>query len=448
MCGVTGEGGKLDETMTRGPQMTNPLPQLSYFSPSTPPPQGTSNRLMYWVVWPIVWLVLSLCALGIFGFFLSPLFVLLLALCGEMALRRIRQQRANIILTYVEQATRLNLPLTQTLRAAELSHFGPLRWRLAKINGLLSMGYSLGDALGQGVPEISTRTIGRLLAADQLGQLPTTLHQILLEERTRRENTVDSDILYRFYLISLSLFLFIIVTGLMIFVVPKFRVIFNDFGVALPQSTQYLLNFADWFYDSYGWLWLLPPLLFLFLYLISRSLRNTFIARVIHSPLQPLFDWLAWYFPITRYLALSRGLTDVCQTLADALEAGLSLPSALEKLAPLDLNPGLRIQLDKFAHGLQGGLSLAPAAAAAGLPSLMIGFLSTAETSATTPAIFRFLARYYRARFSHAIILAQATFQPAMVMTAGVLVGFVVYAFFIPLVKLIDSVAGYHWGVL
>src|SRR5262249_49339128 len=40
-------------------------------------------------------------------------------------------------------------------------------------------------------------------------------------------------------------FAFLVVTGIMKFVVPKFKEIFNDFGQKLPGPTQFLLDVSD-----------------------------------------------------------------------------------------------------------------------------------------------------------------------------------------------------------
>ena len=80
-----------------------------------------------------------------------------------------------------------------------------------------------------------------------------------------------------------------------------------------------------------------------------------------------------------------------------------------------------------------------------GSPAPVSGLLVPAQSSrAANPEnsanVYDFLARYYRARFSRLLILLQAAYEPAAILSLGLLVGFVVYSLFVPLVTLLDSV--------
>ena len=109
---------------------------------------------------PIILVVAGICLvllvvvtpLGIVGVFLLAQFVAWLV-------RTIRRRRAMLILGYVEQAVRMNLPLSPMLDAAAASESGVLAYRLKALSYRLRCGEPLALAL-------------RLLRLERLGLGP------------------------------------------------------------------------------------------------------------------------------------------------------------------------------------------------------------------------------------------------------------------------------------
>src|ERR1700761_4277784 len=64
-----------------------------------------------------------------------------------------------------------------------------------------------------------------------------------------------------------------VVSMIMIFVIPKFKDIFKDFGAELPPITKLLLAISEWFGPGYGWAYVIgfPFFMFFMLRLIKMS---------------------------------------------------------------------------------------------------------------------------------------------------------------------------------
>src|SRR5665213_2640791 len=90
-------------------------------------------------------------------------------LVGMMPTRNTRDGWA--VLAYVEQAVRMNAPLSAILDAAAKTENGRLAWRLAHLRDLIDAGVELSVALQQEVPEVSWRAIGLIAAGERTGQL-------------------------------------------------------------------------------------------------------------------------------------------------------------------------------------------------------------------------------------------------------------------------------------
>ncbi|MGN6368820.1 MAG: type II secretion system F family protein [Phycisphaerae bacterium] len=422
-------------------------------------PRPLVRAALFFFVWvPAALFVLGLasCILGVGGAIVGFLWGPIVALFVVYAIRRNqtvqRQRRAMTILFYVENAVRLNLPLDRFLQAAELSEFGRTRYLLMRVRQMLLRGYPVGTALEAALPELPQRVARAATAAEQVGRLQPALARLV--EQTRRERPSlrdENQPYYRFYLFFLLFIVFFIVTGLMIFVIPKFRDIFKDFHTPLPPMTQLLMNVADWVANEYGWV-LLLPFVFLLIYFIARELQRVFMPGLVPVLFPQLREWIAWRLPILSALQRDHALTDVFEHLADAIRAGLPLPDALQGAFALQMNYHMRERLMAWRENLLAGMTPAAAARKARLPELLAGFLDSAESPRTggnrgIADIFDFLARYYRDRFSRLLVATRAAAEPFAVLAVGSLVGFIVYSVFLPIVTLLNSVEAAGGGV-
>jgi type IV pilus assembly protein PilC len=382
----------------------------------------------------------------------GPIIAFLLAYSVNRMLRVRSRQRAMSILSYLENAARLNFPFDSYLLAAELAERGSLRAAIRHLRANLSRGFSVVNALMTAVPEFPEPLAAQLAVAERLGRLCPTLTRIVAEERRRRPSVRDDlSPMYRLYPAIVLFAVISILTFLTIFVVPKFREIFKDFKVSLPEVTVFLLKITSFFSDDIP---LAPTLLVLLAIIVIMAvglqLERIFTTNAPVQVVRDAADWFTWRLPLLRHLQRDRAIAASSQVIAEALRAGLPLPRAIELALALPTNRFFRRSLDRWRTNLITGMPVAQAAALAGLPPLFLGFLGPATDSRAAaspdslPDLFEFLARYYRDRFSRIDILLRAAFEPAMVLCMGVLVGFTVVALFVPVVKLLNNVASFY----
>src|SRR5687768_710742 len=112
----------------------------------------------------------------------------------------LRRRRAIAAIAYLEQAVRLNLPLSRMLYAAQRSERGPLVKRLGAFRQLLEDGYPIGAALEAGVPEVAEREAAMIEASERVGRLPHTLRKIVAEQANDAARRQIQDVtFYRTY---------------------------------------------------------------------------------------------------------------------------------------------------------------------------------------------------------------------------------------------------------
>jgi type IV pilus assembly protein PilC len=347
-----------------------------------------------------------------------------------------RQNRSMAVLSHLEQAVRLNLPLPRMLWAAQRSEAGKTAERLARLRLNLEAGLPIDTALELSAPEVPARSIALIGSAQRLGRLPQVLRRLLDEQTRIWPEDVANSVFYRVYPAVMLLVISGTMTIFAVYVLPKFFQIFRDFGVKLPQITV-------WTYDTAA---SLAPVLFAVilagvLFSAGRSLWETLHpARPDVPGLRKFRDHVLWRLPLAHNLQRDRGLADAFEVIGEALAAGVTAPRALEEAAQLRINEVLRQRMRRFAAEVSAGRSMQEAAREARMPALVVGLLGPSR-GMDAAEVFRFLSRYYASRFSRLMILIEAAGIPLMVFFFAVIVTVVALSLFMPLLTIINAVS-------
>jgi type II secretory pathway component PulF len=369
--------------------------------------------------------------LGIPGSFAALLAGLLFIPTLTSAVSSARRRRSAAVVGYLQQAVRLNLPLNRVLIAAIRSEKGRTARRLAALLEDIEAGFSLGDAVAQAVPEMSLRTLGLIDYATKVGSLPETLNRLAGEDLQSSRRQRNDQAFAAWYPALLLAVAAVCVSGLGIFVMPKFIQIFHDFHVTLPAMSLWILWVGDWS-------WILGPVILLMLILcMGFQLRQT--VR-INPPILLLSSWrdrIAWHLPLFHRLILDRNMSDICVALADSTKLGYPLNLSLERLGQLELNAVLQRRILTWADALRAGMNPTDAARHARMPALLVGMMAGARDTAALAEVFAFVGRFHTDRFLLRREAIRAAVIPVFTLIMGIMVALVALAIFVPMQQLI-----------
>jgi type IV pilus assembly protein PilC len=410
-------------------------------------PTRTWLALVKFVAWRVLTVVVIGLLIVTLWFGISPLLalaspVLIMIFFPELAgmSTRVRRQRGTMILSYLEQAVRLNLPLAGMLSAARQSEDGVMALRLLKLQKMLETGTSLETALRLEAPEVSRRVVSLIGAAERSGQLPQALARAIDEEQESPEQA-ERSAFGRWYPLMMTLVLLGVTTMIMIYVVPKFEEIYKDFGLRLPPATRLLMNLARAIFQAE--VFDIPVLLVVIIVIAVLMLGGMF-ERIWTQPQElprPAFlDYLAWATPVWHGVVRDRGMADACDTIAGALRGGQPLHRAIEEATSIRMNEIVRERLRDWQAGVEAGQAADEAARVAKLPPLLCGMIGTGRGTDPTAAV-EFLAAYYHGRFSRSRELIRSGAVPMMALVFGGMVLFLAAGMFAPLVSMIDSLS-------
>lgn len=298
------------------------------------------------------------------------------------------------------------------------------------LRALLEQGLPLSAALAgtQGLLPETTRTSIRI------GEETGTLREVLLDESARLAGITQPSQTVGFdpantmlWLVILGNVMISLVSFIMIFIIPKFKKIFEDFDVELPPLTQSLIGGSD-FLIGYWYLFMLPAMSTIFggaAFVIWALIKKTRYGHIVYSEHWPRF----WVPDLLRYLSIasaaSRPFSVVVETMVK------------------EMRPGRAAQtLRSLLHRVTAGTDILSGMHADGLISVREhSFLEASARSGHLDWGLQYLGRTLdRDRFRWLRRLANC-FQPVVILGTGLVVMFVVVALFMPLIGLTEELA-------
>ena len=219
-------------------------------------------------------------------------------------------------------------------------------------------------------------------------------------------------------------------------VIPKFKTIFVDFDVELPGMTKILIGMSDWFVKGTppGVFIVLgmPVVLIVTMKLIRSSKGGRYVTDVIILKI-PVFGGLVQKSSIARFT----------RTLGTLINAGVPILEAINITKDTSGNEVYSRALGKVHDSIREGDTFAsPLRAARVTDSLVVNMIDVGEETGELDKMLLKVADNYDEEIDVAVASLVSLLEPLMVVVLGGIVGFIVLALFLPLVKLIESVSG------
>lgn len=373
---------------------------------------------------PLVALMLALPVLPIVVVVLGIVSVLSLDIWNLWPLGR--QARAGQLLWTLALAERTHLDLAEEVEALAWSLSARHRRRLSRLADRLRDGTPLSSALAVDERLLSASHVAVIRVGEQTGRLAENLEE-LARQHSRAlsyevKNSAQAGIMV--YLFGVTAILLAMITFLSIFVVPKMREIFADFGVELPTLTQRLLNATDMIVSC----WYLLPLVIL-----------PFGALVVMAQLGRSAAGLANVPRVCRGLPRMRWPI-LFPVLAHVVRAERPLPELLRDVGGMSADQQAIAAFERLAVALERGDSLAEALVAERVVSTAEGHaLATSDELGHAPWLIEGMLRGFETRWRERFLWTAELVQPITVLLLGVIVLIYCLSVMLPITSLLSQ---------
>ncbi len=349
--------------------------------------------------------------------------------------KRVGKVSAKHLTQFTRQMSTLNsagLPILRSLRILEEQQKpGPLRVALRLVADDVEGGTTLSEAMAR-QPKAFDSLYTNMIEAGELGGVLDIVLQKLADFREKSQALKKKVISAMIYPIAVITFSVLIVTGIMIFVVPKFQSIFGKMGKDLPGPTLLLLA-ASKFVVNGGWLAIIgAPIA---IWAIMKVMRMSASGRM-------MIDRAKLMVPIFGMITSKSAVSAFARTLGTLLTAGVPILEALDITRKTTGNEIVARALGKVHDGIREGENFAePLKMSKIVEPMVVNMIDVGEETGELDNMLERIADTYDEDVESMVSGMVSLMEPIMVVTLGTIVGFIVIALFMPMVKLLEGVS-------
>ncbi len=337
------------------------------------------------------------------------------------------------------------LPLLRGLRVLAKQEKNPvLKDTLGQLGMAIEGGSTFSEALSQH-PKIFNRLFVSMVKAGELGGVLEVVLNRLAEFMEKAQKIKGKVIAAMFYPVAVMTVAVIILAVLMIFVVPKFKAIFGDMmdGAALPGFTEFVLqisetlkNYTIVFPDWAGGIPLPGPVIvgLVVLVIVFKIFSKTKLGRRVIDKMKLKMPVLG---PVFTKVAISR----FARTLGTLVSSGVPILQALTIVKETAGNVVVGNAVTKVHESVKEGETItSPLEQANVFPPMVISMVDVGEQTGALPEMLMKIADTFDDEVDNAVSAMTSLLEPIMIVFLAVIVGSIVIALFLPLIKLIEGV--------
>jgi type IV pilus assembly protein PilC len=319
------------------------------------------------------------------------------------------------------------IPVASSIESLARGHENPsMQEMLTTIRLDVESGTALSDALGRFPIHFDRLYTALVSAGEQSGTLDILLDKIAIykEKMEAIKSKVRAAMLYPSAVLIVAV---VVVSILLIFVIPSFERLFQNFGADLPTLTRWIVDLSRWFTE---WWWM-------FFMILIGSIVGIVFTYKRSEKMQYFFDRVLLKLPIFGVVIKKAIIARFARTLSTMFGAGVPLVESLETVA---LATGNRV----FSNGVIGirnevstGRTLEVAMAESNLfPSMVLQMVSSGEEAGELELMLMKVAEFFEREVDDAVAALASLIEPVMIVMLGIIVGVIVVAMYLPIFKM------------
>ncbi|MEQ2006234.1 MAG: type II secretion system F family protein [Limisphaerales bacterium] len=330
------------------------------------------------------------------------------------------------------------LPLLRGLTVLAKQEKDPtLKEILGKLAIGIEGGSTFSEALAQHPKAFNKLFINMVKAGELGGVLEVTLTRLaeFAEKAEKIKGKVKAAL---FYPMAVMVVAVGIVALLMIVVVPKFEAIFKDMlgDEGLPDFTMLVLNISRFIQNHF---FMTAGIVAGMVISFKLFVRTKFGAR--------LFDRFQLIIPVFGPVISKVAISRFTRTLGTLVSSGVPILQSLNIVRETSSNIMFAEAVQMIHDSVKEGESItAPLEASKVFPPMVVSMVDVGEQTGALPEMLMKVADNYEEEVDNAVSAMTSLLEPIMIVFLAVVVGSIVIAMFLPLIKLMDSLGGEDSG--
>ena len=324
------------------------------------------------------------------------------------------------------------LPVLRSLKILEHQmRPGVLKNALIDIVDDVESGSSLSEAFGKHPKCFDRLYVNMIKAGEAGGALEIILRRLadFKEKAMSLARKVKGAMVYPCVVVTVAV---AILAFIMIYIIPKFEKIFDDFGMKLPWLTEMLIGVSAWFAKYWYVLPLIPTTIWLIFKLIRLSKTGAFVL-----------DLIMLYIPVAGGIVEKTIVARTTRTLGTLIASGVPILEALAIVRETSNNAVFEDMYKRVYESIREGETIAlPMKKSRLVDDMVVNMIDVGEETGDLDTMLYKIADVYDEEVDVAVDALISLLEPLMIVVLGFIVGTIVIAMFMPLLGLLEGLSG------
>ena len=345
---------------------------------------------------------------------------------------RVKSASLGVFTRQLATLVEAGMPLLRGLRTLEEQEENR---ELKRIIGELALAIESGSSFGEAVamhPRVFNRLYVNMVKAGEIsGALEVTLGRLaeFMEKARKIKGKVKTAMFYPCAVLVVAIS---ILALLMVYVMPRFRAVFDDLlgPGSMPAYTASVMSICE---AVRHWFLLTVILVTAFASAFMLALRTTW-GRWTFDHLKLAMPVIG---PVFRKLAISR----FSRALGTLVSSGVPILQALSIVKETAGNVVVGQVIENVHDRVKEGDPIAPTLKASGVfPAMVAGMVDVGEQTGALPEMLLKIADNYDDEVDNAVSAMTSLLEPIMIVLLAIMVGSIVVAMFLPLVRVLTQI--------
>lgn len=305
-----------------------------------------------------------------------------------------------------------------------------LKAALTKIRADVETGTRLGDALKPFPKIFDNLYVNLVKAGEESGALDGILNRlaVYIEKSVKIRSKVKGAMFYPIAILCVS---FLVITGILLFVIPKFEEMFKASNQKLPALTEMVVA-ASHFVGSYWYL------VFGGAFALGFGAKAYYESPNGKKQCDKVFIRLPFLGDIIQKAAIAR----FTRTLSTMLSSGVSMIDALDIAGKTIGNSVMEGTVFQAIAVVQEGKSMTVAFSKDPFyPDMVVQMIGVGEQTGALDTMLGKIADFYEEEVDYAVTAMTSILEPLMMVFLGGIIAVLVVAMYLPIFNLAGSVS-------
>ena len=304
------------------------------------------------------------------------------------------------------------------------------------LNGIgetISSGGTFSEALTAYPKIFDNLYVNMVKAGEAGGVLEVVLARLaeFAEKSDKIKNKVKGAMIYPIVVLVAAIG---ITAFLLVAVIPKFKQVFNDMlgGAALPGITQAVIDLSEWVQHNGLTIAIIVAAFIIVKKIIGKTEKGAYF-----------YDVLSLRMPVTGTLVQRTAVSRVTRTMGTLLASGVPILQTLVIVRDTTGNRVISKAIQNIHDAVKQGEGMTqPLSQCWVFPPMVTSMVEVGEETGALADMLTRIANTYDDEVDNAVAGMTAAIEPALIIVLAVVVGTIVIAMFLPMIKIISSVSG------